>query len=102
MAKISKTITLEDNQLYNDFVKNQKNFSNSMRYLIYQHCMQHGTGDISNKLEETLYSVALGSATNIPKTKEMNEIETTSLEESPKEVVDKVISKKDIPTCYDD
>lgn len=53
-----------DSPFVQEFIENQSNFSETLRYLIYKYVAENGTDDISYKFYELLFNNA-GSSSNL-------------------------------------
>lgn len=81
-----------DSSIIKEFIENQTNFSETIRYLIYKYVSENNTDDISYKFNELLFNNAMSLKGNISKKKNVNyeEIKDSSL----------VNDNEDIPACY--
>jgi len=50
----SFSIKKTDNPIIKEFITEQDNFSESIRYLIIKYCMENGIEDVSSKLNELM------------------------------------------------
>lgn len=53
-----------DSPIIKDFIENQTNFSETVRYLIYKYVSENNTDDISYKFNELLFSNAMSLKSN--------------------------------------
>lgn len=81
-----------DNPLIKEFIDNQTNFSETLRYLIYKYAMENGTSDISFKLNDLIFNHITSLQTNKNIANEVN----VSIEETKKEKP----GNDTVPICY--
>ena len=91
-----------DNPIIKEFIKEQNNFSETIRYLIIKYCMENGIEDVSSKLNELMYSVAYSNSPKNNSNSEEKVIKKVEMNNSADEIsidLDKE-NKEDIPECY--
>ncbi|MBY7009285.1 hypothetical protein FDC58_15050 [Clostridium botulinum] len=110
MAQLTKTVSVRktDSPLIEKFIKEQSNFSESVRYLILKYCQENGVDDISFKLNELMYNITIPTKKYNEKINENNICKNEYLEseDAKKELsIDKINVEekeniKSIPSCY--
>lgn len=102
-----------DSPIIKEFIENQTNFSETVRYLIYKYVSENNTADISYKFNELLFNNAMTVNTN-KSINEDNVIESenhdTSYKEESNNIIDtndtndtknnNTLEADDIPDCY--
>lgn len=102
-----------DSPIIKEFIENQTNFSETVRYLIYKYVSENNTADISYKFNELLFNNAMTVNTN-KSINEDNVIESenhdTSYNEESNNIIDtkytndtennNTLEADDIPDCY--
>lgn len=66
-----------DSPIIKEFIENQTNFSETVRYLIYKYVSENNTDDISYKFNELLFNNAMQVNTNIIVESKKQEASTT-------------------------
>ena len=61
-----------DSPIIKEFIENQTNFSETVRYLIYKYVSEYNTDDISYKFNELLFSNAISLESNTSKNTKIN------------------------------
>lgn len=99
-----------DSPIIKEFIENQTNFSETVRYLIYKYVSENNTDDVSYKFNELLFNNAMAVTTN-KSINEDNVIESekqdTSYNEESNNNIDtndtennNTLEADDIPDCY--
>lgn len=65
-----------DSPIIKEFIENQTNFSETVRYLIYKYVSENNTDDISYKFNELLFSNAISLNSNKNENNNINSINT--------------------------
>lgn len=105
-----------DSPIIKEFIENQTNFSETVRYLIYKYVSENNTDDISYKFNELLFSNAMSLKANASENININSSNTnvtssvtdTEITNSLNEVNytneisydDDSLVTEDIPDCY--
>lgn len=94
-----------DSPIIKEFIENQTNFSETVRYLIYKYVSENNTDDISYKFNELLFSNAMSLKVDISENTNINSNTTNitkSASDSNFEISCENISVEDekIPDCY--
>lgn len=107
MARIVKTVSFNgNNKIIEEFIKKQKNFSESVRYLILSHCAKNGIEDLSKNIDDLIYESLSGKNIITSRGKDIKDI---TLNEKVKPIQENKpitkkssenIPKKPIPECY--
>ncbi|WP_291648178.1 hypothetical protein [Clostridium sp.] len=107
-----------DSPIIKDFIENQTNFSETVRYLIYKYVSENNTDDISYKFNELVFSNAMSLKSNTSENININSsntnvthdvTDTNSESSKPTNEVDydneiscdnESLGDDDIPACY--
>lgn len=98
-----------DSPIIKEFIENQTNFSETVRYLIYKYVSENNTDDVSYKFNELLFNNAMAVNTN-KSINEDNVIESEKQDTSYNEESNNIdtndtennntLEADDIPDCY--
>nr|WP_172688102.1 hypothetical protein [Clostridium botulinum]ALP68975.1 hypothetical protein [Clostridium botulinum] len=99
MAQLTKTVSVRktDSPLIEEFIKNQSNFSESVRYLILKYCQENGINDISFKLNELMYNITIPTTSYNENIKLKDTKKESSIDKTEAKEKEKIES---IPSCY--
>ncbi len=107
MARIVKTVSFNgNNKIIEDFIKKQKNFSESIRYLILSHCAKNGIEDLSQNIDDLIYESLSGKNIIANRVKDIKDIpidEKVKPIQENKPIIKKSLEnrpEKSIPNCY--
>lgn len=89
-----------DSPIIKEFIENQTNFSETVRYLIYKYVSENNTDDISYKFNELLFSSAMSLKSNSGKNINENSNNIDIKESNEKESKEVFSFAEDIPECY--
>lgn len=107
-----------DSPIIKEFIENQTNFSETVRYLIYKYVSENNTDDISYKFNELLFSNAMSFNSNKNENININNDNESSLQnvieinssdnnsnnamvyDNEISLDDNTLSAEDIPDCY--
>lgn len=114
----SFSIKKTDNPIIKEFIQEQDNFSESLRYLIMKYCSENGIENVSYKLNELIYNLAFSNKNkntskeiknsnkeeNIIEKSKVNNSENNNRKEvtitSSEDEISADLNKEDIPKCY--